>query len=95
MHLAVEPLMTAREAAQVLGLRLDAFYAYARQGVIPIVRISRTIRVSPHALREFIASGGLSESPSEASFASLGSEAAFARPDPATRVSRIRSPARR
>ena len=48
----MEQLLTVREAAAILSLKTWSVYQKAKRGEIPIVRLGRTIRISPEALRE-------------------------------------------
>ncbi len=53
-------LIRAREAAELLDVRLPRLYELARVGAIPSVRLSeRQIRFSEPALREFVERGGI------------------------------------
>lgn len=51
----MEPLMTVREAAQVLGLKPWTVGEWARVGKLPCVKLGRAVRFKPEAIREFIA----------------------------------------
>jgi excisionase family DNA binding protein len=49
-----KPTLTIEEAAKVLGLGRSTAYRYARQGLIPSIRIGSQVRVPNAALREFL-----------------------------------------
>ena len=51
-------LMTVSEAAELLRLRPARVYELAREGVLPVVRLGRQVRVEEQALRDWIARGG-------------------------------------
>lgn len=51
-------LMTMNQAAETLGVSVDQAYSLARNGILPVVRLGRMIRVDEHTLEQFIASGG-------------------------------------
>lgn len=53
----VSSLITARKAAEVLGLPLQRVYELARTGVLPAVRLGRQLRFDPTSLPEFVRSG--------------------------------------
>ena len=54
-------LITAKEASQILGIRLPRLYELTRQRLIPSVRLGeRAIRFDEGALKEFIERGGIS-----------------------------------
>jgi excisionase family DNA binding protein len=53
-------LITAREASQMLGIRLARLYELTRQRLIPSVRMGeKAIRFDETALKEFIQRGGI------------------------------------
>lgn len=53
-------LIRAKEAAELLDVRLPRLYELARVGAIPSVRLSeRQIRFSEPALMEFVERGGI------------------------------------
>ena len=53
-------LITAKEASQILGIRLPRLYELTRQRLIPAVRVGeKAIRFDETALREFIDRGGI------------------------------------
>ena len=51
-------LMKIPEVARVLDVPVDRCYALAREGVIPVVRIGRQVRVDQDQLDAWIAGGG-------------------------------------
>jgi excisionase family DNA binding protein len=51
-------LLRLPEVARILDLKEDRVYALAREGIIPIVRIGRQLRVDPDKLQEWIDNGG-------------------------------------
>lgn len=54
-------LITAREASQILGIRLARLYELTRLRLIPAVRVGeKAIRFDEAALKEFIERGGIS-----------------------------------
>ncbi len=54
-------LIKAKEAAELLDVRLPRLYELARLGRVPSVRLGeKSIRFSEPALREFIERGGIS-----------------------------------
>ena len=54
----INSLLTVNEAAQLLNLNKNVVCTFAREGIIPVVRIGRQIRFSHEALHKFIAEGG-------------------------------------
>ncbi|WP_235062544.1 helix-turn-helix domain-containing protein [Thermoanaerobacterium aotearoense] len=46
------------EVARILDLKEDRVYALARQGIIPVVRIGRQLRIDPTKLQQWIDNGG-------------------------------------
>ncbi len=53
-------LLTARETAEVLNIRLPRIYELARANVIPCVKFGeKQIRFSETALKEFVERGGI------------------------------------
>ena len=60
-------LIKAKEAAELLDLRLPRLYELTRQRLIPSVRVGeKSIRFDESALRDFIKGGGISAKDSEA-----------------------------
>jgi excisionase family DNA binding protein len=57
----MERLMTVRECATLLNLMPWAVYQMIKAGVIPCVRIGRTLRVCPEKLQAFIDSHSISD----------------------------------
>ena len=51
-------MLTADEAAQLLRIRKAQVYAYARDGVVPSVRVGRTVRFNRKQLLSWIDNGG-------------------------------------
>jgi len=54
MEVTMEPLMTAREAAELLHVNVYVLYSLARRSEIPAVRIHRMVRFRPEDLRDWI-----------------------------------------
>lgn len=55
-----DELVTANELAGLLGVSPARIYELAREGVLPVVRLGRTIRFSRRAVEMFIQGGGKS-----------------------------------
>lgn len=53
-----EKLLRIPEVARILDVTEDCAYELAREGIIPVVRVGRQIRVHEGQLRQWIASGG-------------------------------------
>ena len=51
-------LMKMRQVATILGVSEDRAYVMAREGLLPIVRMGRQVRVDKRALEEWINAGG-------------------------------------
>jgi len=52
-------LIKAKQAAEILDVRLPRLYELARLGTVPSVRLGeKTIRFSESALKEFVERGG-------------------------------------
>jgi excisionase family DNA binding protein len=51
-------LLTLEETARVLHVKYGRAAELAREGVIPVVRLGRQIRINPDDLNQFIANGG-------------------------------------
>lgn len=51
-------LWTLSQAARVLNVQYHRAAELAREGVIPVVRLGRQIRVDPEKLEAFISGGG-------------------------------------
>ena len=59
-------LITAKQAAELLNVRLPRLYELTRQRLIPSVRLGeKAIRFNEAALKEFIERGGISTEVSE------------------------------
>lgn len=54
----LEVLITADAAANALGVTVARLYELTRSGLVPVVRIGRSVRYSPRALRMFVDRGG-------------------------------------
>ena len=50
----VEPLLTYRQAAEVLGVTDRTVWALVDSGRLPAVRFGRSVRIDPTDLRAFI-----------------------------------------
>jgi excisionase family DNA binding protein len=51
-------LLRLTQVARILDMREAQVYRLAREGVLPVVRIGRQLRVDPDALDEWIKAGG-------------------------------------
>ena len=51
-------LLKCKDLAEQWSLSEDRIYTLAREGIIPSIRIGRTLRFSPTAIEEFISNGG-------------------------------------
>ena len=51
-------LLTIPEVARVLHVRTERAYQLARDGVLPVVRLGRQVRVNGRALDDWVAQGG-------------------------------------
>ena len=49
-------LLTARQAAQVLGISPRTLFSLTKNGDLPVVRFGRLVRYSPNDLRDWIES---------------------------------------
>ena len=54
----MERLLSAREAAQVLGITEARLYTLVRQRVLPAVHLGRQVRIHPARLRDWLNAGG-------------------------------------
>lgn len=54
----MKPLLTIPALARVLDVPVDRGYALVRDGVIPVVRIGRQVRVDQDQLAAWIEGGG-------------------------------------
>ena len=50
----VQNLLTPKEAAEILGIKLSTLYKYSMSGKIPTVKILGNLRFRADALQEFI-----------------------------------------
>lgn len=50
----MHPLLTYREAANVLGVTPRTVWSLVQAGTLPAVRFGRTVRIDPTDLRRFI-----------------------------------------
>jgi excisionase family DNA binding protein len=50
----IEPLLTVRAAADVLGVRENTLRIWLREGRLPMVRVGRLVKVRPEALKRFV-----------------------------------------
>jgi len=51
-------LLNISEVAKFLNVKKHRAYQLAREGVIPVVRLGRQVRVDPVILDEFVRNGG-------------------------------------
>lgn len=58
MHQHNKLLISADDAADVLGLKIPQVYALARDGIVPSVRVGRRVMFSLRALEDWIDRGG-------------------------------------
>ncbi len=56
----VDKLIRIKELAKILDVSEDFCYTAAREGVIPVVKVGRSLRFSSKAIEAFIESGGKS-----------------------------------
>jgi len=61
------PLLDAKSLAPRLGLNHKAVLHFARNGVIPSVRIGRLVRFDPSQIERWISEGGLRSPESDSS----------------------------
>ena len=52
------PMLTAKQVSRLLRIRLPQVYVLARDGVIPSVRVGRTVRFNRDRLFAWIDAGG-------------------------------------
>ncbi len=57
----MKPLINAAAVAALLGVSTWRIYELARAGLLPSVRLGRTLRFDPDALRAWIDAGGSAE----------------------------------
>jgi len=55
---AVDKLLKINEVAEILNVSLDRAYTLSREGIIPSVRIGRSLRFSEGDISDFIKQGG-------------------------------------
>jgi len=60
----IEKPLTVEQAADAIGISRAHLYALVRRGEFPVVKFGKLTRVSPQALRDFIATGGTAPRPS-------------------------------
>ncbi|RMH23666.1 MAG: DNA-binding protein [Planctomycetota bacterium] len=53
----VDPLLTYRQAAKVLGVTERTVWTLVHDGALPAVRFGRSVRIDPADLRAFIERG--------------------------------------
>ncbi len=53
-------LLTVEEVAEMLGMSRERVYQLTREGIIPVVKIGRSLKYSEKALIEWIENGGKS-----------------------------------
>ena len=51
-------LLSITEVAALLGISVDRAYSLAREGILPVVRLGRQVRVDPDQFEEWIKQGG-------------------------------------
>jgi len=56
----LDKLIKVHDLAEQWSLSEDRIYTLAREGIIPSIRIGRTLRFSPSAIQEFLSNGGKS-----------------------------------
>ena len=54
----MKKLLKAFEVAEILGCSLDRTYSLSREGIIPSVKIGKSVRFSAEELENFINQGG-------------------------------------
>lgn len=54
----MKKLLTMSEAAEIIGVRDQKLYIMARDGMFPVVRVGRLLKVDPDRLQEWIDNGG-------------------------------------
>lgn len=54
----MKKLMTISEGAEVLNVPVERAYSMAREGLIPVVRLGRQVRLDPDQLEAWINEGG-------------------------------------
>jgi len=53
-----DELITVKDLARLMVVSEDRIYTLAREGIIPSVRLGRSLRFSRMAINQFIANGG-------------------------------------
>ena len=56
--IVAESLLTAQQVAVLLQVPRARVYELVRLGLLPGIRVGRQVRLSPDALRQWIAAGG-------------------------------------
>ena len=51
-----ERLLTPREAAKLLNVKLNTLYTWAQRGQVPVQHVNRCLRFSPSALERWLES---------------------------------------
>ncbi|MDD3927037.1 MAG: helix-turn-helix domain-containing protein [bacterium] len=54
----MEKLLTVANVAELLSIPPQRVYALCEKGIIPYIRVGRSLRFSPEQLERFIADGG-------------------------------------
>lgn len=54
----MEKLLTVTKVAELLSIPPQRVYALCDQGIIPHIRVGRSLRFSPEQIEQFIAGGG-------------------------------------
>lgn len=57
LPVAIDPLLTYRQAARVLGVTERTVWSLVHDGALPVVRFGRSVRIDPADLRAFIERG--------------------------------------
>ncbi|HTN77710.1 MAG TPA: helix-turn-helix domain-containing protein [Pirellulaceae bacterium] len=58
---AEDLLIRQSDAARMLAISDRKLWSLTKQGIVPCVKVGKTVRYSPEALREFVARGGTTE----------------------------------
>lgn len=58
MHYEIPTLLKMETVAHILGVNLQRAYQMAREGLLPVVRLGRQIRVNERKLAAWIEQGG-------------------------------------
>lgn len=51
-------MLSMDEGCEILGISVPHGYDLAKQGILPVVRVGRRVRICPDQLSEFIKAGG-------------------------------------